>query len=444
MFCYHCEQTAKGEGCAVRGVCGKSPEVSDLQDLLTFALRGLAQVALAGRAVGVNDDAVNALASEALFSTLTNVNFDDAAVVSYIRQVAAARDALKKRVAAAGGAADFGAGPVAFVPSDNDGVLLGQAAGVGLMADPNVNPDIRSLQHILLFGVRGVAAYGFHARLLGQTDDAVDAFIAKALAAPVEGEKDLNTWLSLVLECGAANLRAMELLDAGHTETYGHPVPTGVSLGAKKGKAILVSGHDLMDLKALLEQTQGKGINIYTHGEMLPANAYPELKKYPHLAGHYGTAWQNQAREFAAFPGAILMTTNCIQKPTDVYKENIFTAGPVGWPGVQHIAGRDFAPVIERALALPGFAEDVAGKTVLTGFARNAVLGVADKVIAGVKAGAIKHFFLVGGCDGAKPGRDYYTQFVEQVPNDCVILTLACGKFRFFDKELGDIGGIPR
>jgi hydroxylamine reductase len=444
MFCYHCEQTAKGEGCAVRGVCGKSPEVSDLQDLLTFALRGLAQVTLAGRAVGVNDEAVNTLVSEALFSTLTNVNFDDAAVISYIRQVAAARDALKKRVAAAGGAAEFGAGPAAFVPADNDGVLLGQAAGVGLMADPNVNPDIRSLQHILLFGVRGVAAYGFHARLLGQTDDAVDAFIAKALAAPVEGEKDLNTWLGLVLECGAANLRAMELLDAGHTETYGHPVPTAVSLGAKKGKAILVSGHDLMDLKALLEQTEGKGINIYTHGEMLPANAYPELKKYPHLAGHYGTAWQNQAREFAAFPGAILMTTNCIQKPTDVYKENIFTAGPVGWPGVQHIAGRDFAPVIERALALPGFAEDVAGKTVLTGFARNAVLGVADKVIAGVKAGAIKHFFLVGGCDGAKPGRDYYTQFVEQVPNDCVILTLACGKFRFFDKDLGDIGGIPR
>jgi len=248
----------------------------------------------------------------------------------------------------------------------------------------------------------------------------------------------------LVLKCGEVNLRTMELLDAANTEAYGHPVPTAVPLGAKKGKAILVSGHDLKDLDELLQQTSGKGINVYTHGEMLPCHGYPGLKKYPHFFGHYGTAWQNQKKEFADFPGAILMTTNCIQKPADSYLDNIFTAGLVGWPGVTHIADRNFAPVIEKALALPGFPEDTPGKSVMVGFARNAVLGVADKVIEGVKSKAIRHFFLVAGCDGAKPGRNYYTEFVEKVPQDCVVLTLACGKFRFFDKDLGDIGGIPR
>jgi len=236
----------------------------------------------------------------------------------------------------------------------------------------------------------------------------------------------------------------MEILDAANTETYGHPVPTSVPLGAKKGKAILVSGHDLKDLEEILKQTQGKGIYIYTHGEMLPCHGYPELKKYDHFYGHYGTAWQNQAKEFDAFPGAILMTTNCIQKPRDSYKDNIFTTGLVGWPGVTHIADKNFAPVIEKALELPGFTEDTQGKSVMVGFARNAVMGVAGTVIDAVKNKAIRHFFLVGGCDGAKAGRNYYTEFVEKVPEDCVVLTLACGKFRFFDKDLGDIGGIPR
>ena len=261
----------------------------------------------------------------------------------------------------------------------------------------------------------------------------------------VRTDLSLDDWLALTLECGKTALKTMELLDAGNTETYGHPVPTKVPLGYKKGKAILVSGHDLKDLEALLKQTQGTGINIYTHGEMLPCHAYPELKKYDHFYGHYGTAWQNQQKEMAAFPGAILFTTNCIQKPRDSYKDNVFTTGLVGWPGISHIGDdKDFSAVIERALALPGFAQDEDKDEVLTGFGRNTVLGVADKVIEGVKACAIKHFFLVGGCDGAKPGRNYYTDFAEQVPEDCVILTLACGKFRFFDKKLGDIGGIPR
>jgi hydroxylamine reductase len=256
--------------------------------------------------------------------------------------------------------------------------------------------------------------------------------------------QSLEELVALTLKCGEVNLKAMELLDAGNTGTYGHPVPTEVPLGTKVGKAILITGHDLKDLELLLKQTEGKGINIYTHGEMLPCHGYPELKKYSHFYGHFGTAWQNQAKEFPEFPGAILFTTNCIQKPKDSYKANVFTTGLVGWPDVAHIEGKDFTPVIERALELPGFTEDADKGSVFAGFARNAVLGVADKVIEGVKSKAIRHFFLVGGCDGAKPGRNYFTEFVEKVPQDCMILTLACGKFRFFDKKLGDIGGIPR
>jgi hydroxylamine reductase len=296
----------------------------------------------------------------------------------------------------------------------------------------------------LLFGIKGLAAYADHAQILGQEDDAVYSFVHEGLAAIYREDLGLEEWIGLVLKCGEVSLRTMELLDAGNTGTYGHPVPTKVPLGAKKGKAVLVSGHDLKDLEEMLKQTEGKGIYVYTHGEMLPCHGYPELKKYEHFYGHYGTAWQNQGREFSQFPGAILMTTNCIQRPKDVYRNNIFTCGLVGWPGISHISDRNFQPVIDRALALPGFQEDVNGREVTVGFGRNAVLGVADKVIEAVKGGAIRHFFLVAGCDGAKPGRNYYTEFVEKVPEDSVVLTLACGKFRFFDMDLGDIGGIPR
>jgi len=289
-----------------------------------------------------------------------------------------------------------------------------------------------------------VAAYTDHAQILGQEDDRVYAFIHEGLAATLQKDLTLQEWIGLVLKCGETNLRAMELLDAGNTGTYGHPVPTKVPLGVKKGKAILVSGHDLKDLEELLKQTEGKGIYVYTHGEMLPTHGYPALKKYAHFYGHYGTAWQNQTREFPEFPGAILMTTNCIQKPRETYKDNIFTSGTVGWPGLIHITGRNFKPVIDRAQALPGFPADVNGRSVMVGFARNSVMGVAGKVIEAVKSKAIRHFFLVAGCDGAKPGRNYYTEFVEKAPQDTVVLTLACGKFRFFDKQLGDIGGIPR
>jgi hydroxylamine reductase len=361
-----------------------------------------------------------------------------------IQRCVTLRENLKEKVKAAKGKVDFHDGPATFKPATSLEELFKQGEAVGIKSDPSIDPDILSLQHILIFGIKGVAAYADHAQILGQKDDKVYAFIHEGLVSTLRKDLSLNDWVGLVLKCGEINLRAMELLDAGNTGTYGHPVPTKVVLGAKKGKAILVSGHDLKDLEELLKQTEGKGIYVYTHGEMLPAHGYPNLKKYLHLYGHYGTAWQNQTREFADFPGAILMTTNCLQKPKDSYRGYIFTNGTVGWPGVTHISDRNFKPMIDKALTMPGFPEDKNDRSVMVGFARNTVMGVADKVIDAVKGKAIRHFFLVGGCDGAKAGRNYYTEFVEKAPKDSIVLTLACGKFRFFDKDLGEIGGIPR
>ena len=314
------------------------------------------------------------------------------------------------------------------------------------MSGPSSDRDIRSLQHTLLFGLKGISAYAEHAAILGKKDDAIPAFIHEALAAIARNDAAMgvNEWVGLVLKCGQVNLRTMEVLDAANTGAYGNPVPTRVPLGTKKGHAILVSGHDLKGLEEVLKQSEGKGIYVYTHGEMLPTHGYPELKKYPHFYGHFGTAWQNQMKEFPQFPGAILLTTNCLMRVQQAYQDNIFTRGPVGWPGVQHLESRDFTALIQKALAMPGFTEDKNGKSVMTGFGHETVMGVAGKVIEAVKGKQIRRFFLVAGCDGAKPGRNYYTEFVEKVPKDCVVLTLACGKFRFFDKDLGDIGGIPR
>ncbi len=444
MFCFQCEQTAKGEGCTKIGVCGKQPDVAALQDLLVYAVKGISQVAVEGATVNVSDPAVNRFTCEAIFSTLTNVDFDAQRFVTLIADAVKHREALKAKVKAAGGNVAFADGPATFVPADDQAGLVAQGENVGVKSDPTVNPDILSLRELIVYGIKGLAAYADHARILGQEDQAVYDYIYEGLAATLDNGLGVDDYVGLALKCGEVNLRAMELLDAGNTGTYGHPVPTAVPLGPTKGKAILVSGHDLKDLELILQQTEGKGINVYTHGEMLPCHGYPELKKYSHFYGHYGTAWQNQAKEFDAFPGAIVMTTNCIQKPRDAYKDNIFTTGLVGWPGMTHIQDKDFTPAIDKALEMPGFAEDVPGKQVTVGFGRNAVMGVAPTVIEAVKNKAIRHFFLVGGCDGAKPGRNYYTEFVEQVPEDCVVLTLACGKFRFFDKDLGDIGGIPR
>ena len=447
MFCYQCEQTAAGTGCTKIGVCGKQPDVAALQDLLVYVQKGLAHVALAAREKGVYDASLGHFMARAIFSTLTNVDFDGARLVELIRETAARRDALAAKVKAVGGTVPEGSATLALA-ADQAG-MVAQGEEHGIEKDPELNADIKSLKQTLIYGLKGVSAYADHAAILGQEDDEVYKFLQEALAATEHMDMPLDKWVGMVLECGRINLRAMELLDAGNTGTYGHPVPTSVPLGAKAGKAIVVSGHDLKDMQMLLEQTAGKGITVYTHGEMIPTHGYPELKKHPHFHGNFGTAWQNQQKEFAEFPGAILMTTNCLQRPRNEYMDNIFTTGLVAWPGAQHIAekadgSKDFSPVIEKALAMPGYPTDTDKGSVLVGFGRNTVMSVADKVIEAVKGGAIKHFFLVGGCDGAKPGRNYYTEFVEKAPKDTVILTLACGKFRFFDKQLGDIGGIPR
>lgn len=443
MNCNQCEQTAKGLGCTQIGVCGKTDEVAALQDLLTYSLQGLSLVVQEARKINAVGDEVNRFMVKGVFACLTNVDFDPARFVVWINETVAFRDTLLAKIGDA--AKNLSHGSVTFTPAKDLQQLIEQGRSLDLITQLDDNADLRSLKQTILYGLRGLAAYADHAMVLGQEDTTVYNFIFDALAEITDKTLSLERLIALTMECGTVNLTAMELLDRGNTGTYGHPVPTTVPLGTKVGKAILVTGHDLKDLHMLLEQTKGKGINIYTHGEMLPCHGYPELKKFDHFFGHYGTAWQNQQKEMAEFPGSILFTTNCIQKPRDSYKENVFTTGLVGWPDVAHIDDKkDFTPVINRALALPGFTADADKGTVMVGFGRNAVLGVADKVIEGVKSGAIRHFFLVGGCDGAKPGRNYYTDFVEQVPEDCVVLTLACGKFRFFDKDLGNIGGIPR
>ena len=444
MFCYQCEQTAKGTGCTVQGVCGKSPEIAALQDLLLYSLMGLSQVAAEGRKVGVTNNDINVFTVKAAFSTLTNVDFDPDRFVDLIRQSTTLREKLKTQVGVAGGNVGWSEGPAIFQPKTSSDDMVKQGEQVGIKSYPGDDPDILSLKHTVLYGIKGVSAYADHALSLGQEDDSVYEYVHEGLAAIQRDDLGVDGWVKMALRCGKAAYKAMELLDAGNTNTYGHPVPTKVPLGYKKGKAILVSGHDLKDLEELLKQTEGKGINIYTHGEMLATHGYPKLKKYPHFYGQFGTAWQKQIKEFADFPGAILMTTNCIQRPKIDYQDNLFTSGMVGWPGIPHISDLNFQPVIDRALELPGFDEDHVKQEVTVGFARNAVLGVADKVIEAVKSGDIRHFFLVAGCDGAKPGRNYYTEFVEKVPKDCIVLTLACGKYRFFDQDLGNIGGIPR
>ncbi len=439
MFCNQCEQVAKGVACTKIGVCGKDHETDVLQDLLIYALAGLSEASLEAEKKGVKNREVDRFVCEALFSTLTNVNFDSERITNYIERAVEYRKSLEKE-------ADLkDLSEVAkFEPASSKEELLKQAEEKELNPEKAKDPDIFSLKLTVLYGLKGISAYAYHAAKLGKEADEVYGFVKSALRKIYGEEGGLEDWVNVALETGKANLKTMELLDAANTEAFGHPKPTKVPLGHKAGKAILVSGHDLKDLYELLKQTQGKGIYVYTHGEMLPAHGYPELKKFDHLYGHYGTAWQNQQKEFPNFPGPIVMTTNCLMPPKESYKDRVFTVGPVGFPGVKHIKGEDFSEVIETALKLPGFEEDEQAKEVYTGFARNAVLSVADKVIEAVKNGQIRHFFLVGGCDGAKPARNYYTEFVEKVPKDCVVLTLGCGKFKFFDKDLGDIGGIPR
>ena len=449
MFCYQCEQTAKGTGCTAQGVCGKDSDVAALQDLLVHMAKGIAQYAHRAARLDARDGAVDLAVIEALFTTVTNVNFDAQRLADLIRGAAAVRDRARELYASAaeraGSEVEVPAGAATHpLPADLDAMF---AAGRALSLSGKLEAqgaDVTGLQELTLYGLKGSAAYLDHAQILGVEDQALYAEFHRILAELAEDPTDVQRLTQLALEEGALNLRVMELLDRANTGAYGHPEPTQVRVSPIKGKCILVSGHDLKDLDELLKQTAGKGINVYTHGEMLPCLAYPGLKKHPHLAGNYGGAWQDQRKEFAAFPGAILMTTNCIQRPRESYHGRIFTCGLVAWPGVRHIDDHDFTPVIEAALAADGFAEDAPEKTITIGFGHNAVLGVAEQVVAAVKQKALRHFFLVGGCDGAKPGRNYYTELAEQVPDDCVILTLACGKFRFNKLEFGEIGGIPR
>jgi hydroxylamine reductase len=444
MFCYQCEQTAKGTGCTERGVCGKNHDVASLQDLLIHGVKGLSLYALEARKSGVALDGVNRFICEACFATLTNTNFDEKRFIEMTHQCRDLCDDLKQQIADAGGKAHITEAPQCAKKETDLALLVGMGEKVGIRSDPDLDPDILSLRQLLIYGIKGISAYADHAMILGKSDDRVYLFMQEALAATLDPNLTVEDLTGLVLKCGEINLITMGLLSEANSGSYGAPVPTPVPLGQKKGKAILVSGHDLKDLDLLLKQTAGKGINIYTHGEMLPCHGYPGLKKHPHLYGHYGTAWQNQHKEFSKFPGPVLMTTNCIMKPKETYKENLFTTGVAGWPGISHLEDKDFTPVIDRALAMDGFPGDVPDKTVTVGFGHEAVLGVAGKVIEAVKNKKIRHFFLMGGCDGAKPGRNYYTEFAQKVPDDCLILHLACGKFRFFDMDMGDIDGIPR
>ncbi|MFC1735441.1 hydroxylamine reductase [Candidatus Hydrogenedentota bacterium] len=447
MFCYQCEQTAKGTGCDAMGVCGKTPETAILLDVLLNTTKGISMYAHRARELGKKDAEVDVFVIEALFTTVTNVDFDPDRVKSMVERAVAvrakARRLYESACADAGNTPEELDGPAVWTPPSEADESEWNKISIPARKE-SLGEDLTSLQEVLTYGLKGAAAYADHAQILGKEDDGLYAGFHEALNLLTKADPTVDELLGMCLKAGEINMKAMELLDAGNTETYGHPTPTAVRIEPVKGKAILVSGHDLKDLVELLEQTEGKGVNVYTHGEMLPAHGYPELKKFQHLVGNYGGAWQEQAKEFEAFPGAILMTTNCIQKPRETYSGRIFTSGLVAWPGVQHIQGRDFSPVVEAALAADGFAEDGDDKTIVVGFARDAVLGVADKVIGAVKAGQIKHFFLVGGCDGAKAGRNYYTELAEKVPQDCVILTLACGKYRFNKLDLGDIGGIPR
>jgi len=441
MFCYQCEQTAKGTGCTTHGVCGKNPQVAALQDALLHVLKGVAMYA--SRTGGETDLETGRFTAEGLFDTLTNVNFDPDVFMVQIKKAVELRSKARALYEKTGGSALDG--PAVWEPATDEAALTEQAQEISIAARREALGDtLAGLQELVTYGLKGAAAYAYHAALLGVEDNKVYAFFFEALDYLSRENPTVDDLVALSLKTGEINLRAMELIDKANTDAYGHPVPTPVRIEPVQGKAILISGHDLKDLDELLKQTEGTGINIYTHGEMLPAHGYPQLNKHKHLVGNYGGAWQDQRAEFDAFPGPILMTTNCIQKPKDSYIGRIFTCGPAGWPGVTHISDHNFTPVIEAAKAAEGFAADGPDKTIMVGFGHNAVLGVADKIIEAVKSGAIRHFFLVGGCDGAKSGRNYYTDFAKAVPDDCVILTLACGKFRFNKLDFGDIGGIPR
>ena len=446
MFCYQCEQTAGGKGCTKMGVCGKTPEVAALQDLLIYQIKGISCYAkeLVEKGENVDKDIVSFI-EDTLFTTLTNVNFDADVHVEMLKKSQKIKEALRSKVGSIKNNTDH----ATYNLSDTKAEMLKDAKKAGIMYDQNLDPDIRSLRQTIIYGLKGISAYGHQARALGYYDDQVDNFYVRALEATTDDNLDVEELIRWTMRTGDMSVAVMKKLDEANTTVYKNPSPQKVNNHVKKGPFIIVSGHDLKDLDMLLKQTEGKGINIYTHGEMIPSHGYPELKKYPHLVGNFGGAWQDQQKEFDDIPGCILMTTNCLMRPRETYKDRIFTTSVVGWDGVKYIGKKedgtkDFSEIIDKALELGGYKEDQEPHEILVGFGHHATLSHAETIVNAVKEGKIRHFFLIGGCDGARPGRNYYTEFAKKVPKDCVILTLACGKYRFNKLEFGEVAGLPR
>ena len=446
MFCYQCEQTAGGKGCTKLGVCGKTPEVAALQDLLIFQIKGISCYAKEMIEQGQNvDKEIITFIENSLFTTLTNVNFDADVHVEMLKESQRIKEQLRKQV----GNINNDTEHATYNLSETRSEMLKDAKKAGIMYDQNLDPDIRSLRQTIIYGLKGISAYGHQARELGYYDDEVDNFYVRALEATTDDSLSVEELIRWTMRTGDMSVAVMKKLDEANTTVYKNPSPHKVNVHLKKGPFIIVSGHDLKDLDMLLKQTEGKGINIYTHGEMIPSHGYPELKKYPHLVGNFGGAWQDQQKEFDNIPGCILMTTNCLMRPRDNYKDRIFTTSVVGWDGVKHIGKnengeKDFSEIINKALELGGYEEDQEPYEILVGFGHHATLSHAETIVNAVKEGKIRHFFLIGGCDGARPGRNYYTEFAKKVPDDCVILTLACGKYRFNKLKFGEVAGLPR
>lgn len=446
MFCYQCEQTAGGKGCTKMGVCGKTPEIAALQDLLIYQIKGISCYAKEIVEKGENvDKSIVTFIENSLFTTLTNVNFDADFHVEMLKESQRIKEKVRKQVGKIKNDTDH----ATYNLSETKSEMLEDAKKAGIMYDQKLDPDIRSLRQTIIYGLKGISAYGHQARELGYYDDQVDNFYIRALEATTDDTLSVEELIRWTMRTGDMSVAVMKKLDEANTTVYDNPSPHKVNVHIKKGPFIIVSGHDLRDLEMLLEQTEGKGINIYTHGEMIPSHGYPGLKKYPHLVGNFGSAWQNQQKEFDNIPGCILMTTNCLMRPRETYKDRIFTTSVVGWDGVKHIpkgkdGKKDFTEIINKALELGGYEEDQEPHEILVGFGHNATLSNAETIVNSVKDGKIRHFFLIGGCDGARPGRSYYTEFAKMVPDDCIILTLACGKYRFNKLEFGEVAGLPR
>lgn len=446
MFCYQCEQTAGGKGCTKMGVCGKTPEIAALQDLLIYQIKGISCYAKEIVEKGENvDKSIVTFIENSLFTTLTNVNFDADFHVEILKESQRIKEKVRKQVGEIKNDTDH----ATYNLSETKSEMLEDAKKAGIMYDQKLDPDIRSLRQTIIYGLKGISAYGHQARELGYYDDQVDNFYIRALEATTDDTLSVEELIRWTMRTGDISVAVMKKLDEVNTTVYDNPSPHKVNVHIKKGPFIIVSGHDLKDLEMLLEQTEGKGINIYTHGEMIPSHGYPVLKKYPHLVGNFGSAWQNQQKEFDNIPGCILMTTNCLMRPRETYKDRIFTTSVVGWDGVKHIpkgkdGKKDFTEIINKALELGGYEEDQEPHEILVGFGHNATLSNAETIVNAVKDGKIRHFFLIGGCDGARPGRSYYTEFAKMVPDDCIILTLACGKYRFNKLEFGEVAGLPR